>query len=78
MKANKTIIKGYQQYGRINHNIFDDMNRFSNTIFIPTNLRSWEIHNATDPINEINFKNNNSYYCCKEEFAKTKDQRPDP
>jgi hypothetical protein len=36
-------------------------NSFTNIIFIPTNLRSWEIHTATDPIKEINFKNKNCY-----------------
>ena len=61
-KANTSLIFNYREYGKINHMIFDDMNnRFRDTIFIPTNLRSWEMHNATDPIKEINLKNNNCY-----------------
>jgi hypothetical protein len=61
-KANKNLITNYSSYGKVNQIMIDDINnRFSNTIFIPTNLRSWEMHNATDPINEINFANKNSY-----------------
>jgi hypothetical protein len=61
-KANKKLISDYKNYGQINHMMVDDMNRrFNNTIFIPTNLRSWEMHNATDPLQEINFVNKNSY-----------------
>ncbi len=60
--ANKEAISRYDAFGKINHMMFDDMNsNFSNTIFIPTTLRSWEMHNATDPIKEINFKNKNCY-----------------
>jgi hypothetical protein len=60
--ANNEAITRYDAFGKINHLMFDDMNsNFSNTIFIPTTLRSWEMHNATDPIKEINFKNKNCY-----------------
>lgn len=61
-KTNKALIKTYRQYGKINHQMMDELNSsFSNTIFIPTNLRSWEMHTATDPVKEINFKNGNNY-----------------
>jgi hypothetical protein len=61
-KSNSKLISDYKQYGRINKMIVDDMNTsFSNTIFIPTNLRSWEMHSATDPVKEINLMNKNSY-----------------
>ena len=61
-KSNSKLISDYKQYGRINKMIVDDMNNsFSNAVFIPTNLRSWEMHSATDPIKEINLKNKNSY-----------------
>ena len=62
LEANKIELTKYQIYGEVNQSLFDDINsRFKNTIFIPTVLRSWETHKATDPINEITFKNNNSY-----------------
>lgn len=61
-KATKNILKGYGNFGRINRAIFDDMNsRFENTVFIPTDVRSWEMHNATDPILEVNFQKKNCY-----------------
>lgn len=61
-KSNSKLISDYKQYGRINKMTVDDMNTtFSNTVFIPTNLRSWEMHSATDPVKEINLKNKNSY-----------------
>ena len=60
-KANMYNINAYEKYGRINQKIFNGMNEFSNTIFIPTVLRIWEAHKATDPIKEINFKNGNCY-----------------
>ena len=54
-------MKQYKEYGKVNLSIINDMNRFSNTIFIPTTIRSWEMHNATDPIHEINLLNKNCY-----------------
>ena len=61
-KANSFIISSYKKFGKINQMMFDDMNsNFSNTIFIPTNIRAWDIHCATDPINEITLKNKNCY-----------------
>ena len=60
-EANSKLIGFYKKLGKINHGIFNELNKFSNTIFIPTNVRSWEIHSATDPIREINFRNNNCY-----------------
>jgi hypothetical protein len=56
------------------------MKRFSNTIFIPTSIRSWEMHNATDPIKEINLYNNNCYVYLSIELSlapETKDQMID-
>jgi hypothetical protein len=80
-KANKSIISDYKRYGRVNHEIVNDMNQqFRNTVFIPTNLRSWEFHNATDPVREINFKNNNSYVYLSIELSlapETQDQMMD-
>ena len=79
-KANKKYISDYEKYGRINHGIINDMNTFQNTIFIPTNVRSWEMHNGTDPIKEINFKNNNCYVYLSIELSlapETQDQLMD-
>lgn len=77
-KANKKLIAEYKQYGQVNTMMVNDMNnKFQNTIFIPTNLRSWEMHNATDPIKEINFKNKNCYVYLSIELSltpETKDQ----
>jgi hypothetical protein len=77
-KSNNKLISDYKQYGRINHMMINDMNdTFKNTIFIPTNLRAWEMHNATDPIKEINFKNKNCYVYLSIELSlapETKDQ----
>ena len=77
-KANTKLISDYKGYGKINHMMVNDMNaKFNNTIFIPTNLRSWEMHNATDPIKEINLKNKNNYVYLTIELSlapETKDQ----
>ena len=78
VKSNNTLITNYKEFGEVNRMMLDHMNStFTNTIFIPTNLRSWEMHNATDPINEINFKNGNSYVYLTIELSlapETKDQ----
>lgn len=80
-KTNKELIKKYRQYGKINHQMMNELNNtFSNTVFIPTNLRSWEMHTATDPIKEINFKNGNSYVYLSIELSlapETKEQLVD-
>lgn len=76
-KANKANISNYKKYGRVNQGMFNDMNQFQNTIFIPTSVRSWEMHNATDPIREINFENGNCYVYLSIELSlapETKDQ----
>ncbi|MFY9308419.1 MAG: hypothetical protein WAQ28_05135 [Bacteroidia bacterium] len=79
--TNKQLLKKYRQYGKINHQMIDEMNNsFSNTVFIPTNLRSWEMHTATDPLREINFKNGNSYVYLSIELSlapETKEQLKD-
>ena len=80
MEANKKYISDYTKYGRVNHGIINEMNTFQNTIFILTTVRSWESHNATDPLNEINFKNNNCYVYLSIELSlapETKDQMVD-
>jgi hypothetical protein len=80
-KATKNILKGYGNFGRINKAVFDDMNkRFENTVFIPTDVRSWEMHNATDPIREINFQRKNCYVYLSIELSlapETQDQLED-
>lgn len=77
-KSNNKLIIEYNQYGRMSHAMMDDMNNsFSNTIFIPTNVRSWNMHHATDPIKEINLKNKNCYVYLSIELSlapETKDQ----
>ena len=61
-RTNAKTIADYRAFGKVNHLMMDDMNStFRDTVFIPTNLRSWEMHNATDPLKELNFRNNNSY-----------------
>ncbi len=68
----KERISYYKEYGRVNQMMIDDLNKtFQNTIFIPTNGRAWEMHAATDPIKEINFKNNNSYVYLSIELSLT-------
>ena len=78
LTSNNTLLTLYKRLGEVNRIMIDDMNsRFSNTIFIPTNVRSWEMHNATDPVNEINFENGNSYVYLTIELSlapETKDQ----
>ncbi len=77
-KANNEFIAYYKKYGEVNRLMVDDINeKFHKTIFIPTSPRSWEMHNATDPINEINFKNGNSYVYLSIDISQapeTKDQ----
>jgi hypothetical protein len=78
LTENNKKIDFYKLYCGINQSVFDKINNlFSNTIFIPTNLESWEIHRASDPLNEISFKNKNCYVYLSIELSmapETKDQ----
>ena len=78
LNANEKLIDRANLVGNINQRVVNDINsQFHNTILIPLTVRAWCIHDNSDPIREINFKNNNSFVYLSIDFSlapETKDQ----